>query len=611
MSSEENPSIGKPRSATDDEKRGSPRDLLRLLAYAKPYRARLTVALVSLLIAGLFGLSFPRIVQLIVDAAFTLKDSAKLNRYAGLLIAVFAFQAAFSFLRSYLLSYTGERIVADVRTQVYAHLIELPVSFFAKRRVGELTSRLASDVSVIQTVTTGSLTELLRLSIVLVGGIVMITITNPRLTMVMIAIVPPVIVAAHFYGRYVRRVSTRVQDQLADANAVLQETLSAIRIVQSFVREEYERTRYGQRIRAALQLAVKRSVAGGGFIAFIIFVVSSGIVVVLWFGSRMVITGQLTPGELIAFVLYTFVVSGGIGGMSELYGQFQQAIGATRRVFELLDTIPDIRDPESPLPLENVTGHVEFRDVHFAYEDERNLPVLRGVNINARSGEVIALVGPSGAGKSTLVSLIPRFYDVTSGAILVDGKNVGDVRLKDLRGAIGLVPQETTLFGGTIRENIAYGKLDGTVEKIEAAARAAHAHEFISEFPDGYDTIVGERGVKLSGGQRQRVAIARALLKNPAILILDEATSSLDSESERLVQDALETLMEGRTTFVIAHRLSTVRRADRIVVLDQGRIIEEGTQDELLARDGLYKQLYETQFRSYPPTLSAVTESEW
>jgi subfamily B ATP-binding cassette protein MsbA len=607
----DDPLTGKHKSEADNEKKGSPRDLLRLLAYAKPYRARLTVALVSLLIAGLFGLSFPKIVQLIVDAAFTLKDSARLNRYALLLICVFACQAAFSFLRSYLLSYTGERIVADVRTQVYAHLIELPFSFFAKRRVGELTSRLASDVSVIQTVTTGSLTELLRLAIVLVGGIAMITITNARLTLVMIAVVPVVILSAHYYGRYVRRMSTRVQDQLAEANSVLQETLSAIRIVQSFVREEYERMRYGERIREALRLAVKRSVAGGGFIAFIIFVVYSGIVVVLWFGSRMVISGRLSPGELIAFVLYTFVVGGGIGGMSELYGQFQQAIGATRRVFELLDTTPDIRDPESPIPLEDVTGRVEFRDVYFAYPDERELPVLKGVSIDARSGEVIALVGPSGAGKSTLVALIPRFYDVTSGEILVDGKRVGEVRLKDLRSAIGLVPQETTLFGGTIRENIAYGKLDGTDEEIEAAARAAHAHEFISEFPQGYDTIVGERGVKLSGGERQRVAIARALLKNPAILILDEATSSLDSESERLVQDALETLMEGRTTFVIAHRLSTVRRADRIVVLDQGRIIEDGTQDELLARDGLYKQLYEIQFRNYTPPVSAGSEAEW
>ena len=612
ISSIRGPAIGRHHNEQSDaEKRGSPRDLLRLLSYAKPYRARLAVALISLLIAGLFGLSFPKIVQLIVDAAFTLKDSERLNRYALLLIGVFAFQAAFSFLRSYLLSYTGERIVADVRTQVYAHLIELPASFFAKRRVGELTSRLASDVSVIQTVTTGSLTELLRLAIVLVGGIVMITITNARLTLVMIAIVPVVILSARFYGRYVQKMSTRVQDQLAESNSVLQETLSAIRIVQSFVREEYERMRYGQKIREALRLAVKRSVAGGGFIAFIILVVYSGIVVVLWFGSHMVISGRLSPGELIAFVLYTFVVGGGIGGMSELYGQFQQAIGATRRVFELLDTTPDIRDPEFPLPLERVTGHVEFRDVHFSYPDERDLPVLKGVNIDARSGEVIALVGPSGGGKSTLVSLIPRFYDVTSGSILVDGKKVGDVRLSDLRSAIGLVPQETTLFGGTIRDNIAYGKLDGTVEEIESAARAAHAHEFISEFPDGYDTIVGERGVKLSGGQRQRVAIARALLKDPAILILDEATSSLDSESERLVQDALETLMEGRTTFVIAHRLSTVRRADRIVVLDQGRIIEEGTQDELLTRDGLYRQLYQIQFRTSSTSLSDGPEAEW
>jgi len=581
------------------ERRGSPRDLLRLLGYARPYRVRLSIAFVSLLIASALGLAFPQVVRLIIDAAFVERDTDLLNRMAFLLIGLFAVQALFSFLRTYLLAYTGERVVADVRTEVYSHLTTLPVSFFANRRVGELTSRLASDVSIIQTVTTGSLTELLRQSIILVGGIIIITITNPRLTLVMLGIIPIVILSATYYGRYVRKMSTRVQDRLAEANSVLNESLAAIRIVQSFVREQYERTRYRDKIRDALEIAVRRAVASGGFIGFIILVVYSGIVIVLWVGSRMVVTGQITAGELIAFVLYTFIVGGSIGGMSELYGQFQNAIGATRRVFEILDTNPEIRDPENAQPLPEVRGHVRIADVAFTYPDERNLPVLKGVNVEAQPGEVIALVGPSGAGKSTLVTLLPRFYDVTSGEITVDGHDLRSVRLADLRNAIGMVPQETTLFGGTIRENIAYGKLQASDEEIEAAARAAHAHEFIKEFPEGYDTVVGERGVKLSGGQRQRIAIARALLKDPAILILDEATSSLDSHSERLVQDALDLLMQGRTTFVIAHRLSTVRRADRIVVLEGGEIVEEGAHEELLARGGLYKRLYDTQFRDH------------
>ena len=589
----------------------SKRDLLRLLSYTRPYRARLAVALLSLLVAGALGLAFPQVVRVLIDAAFVERDSDKLNKLALLLVGVFAAQAGFSFLRTYLLSYTGERIVADVRTQVYNHLTGLPVSFFANRRVGELTSRLASDVSVVQTVTTGSVTELLRLSLMLVGGVVIIFITNTRLSLLMLAIVPVVIVAAHFYGRYVRRLSTQVQDRLAEANSVLEETLSAIRIVQSFVREEYERARYKDRILDSLKLAVKRAVASGGFIAFIILVVYSGIAVVLWFGSRMVVAGQMSAGDLIAFVLYTFFVGGAVSGMTELYGQFNQAIGATRRVFELLDTEPQIKDPDNAEPLEHVQGHVQVIDVHFTYPDDRALPVLKGVHIEAKPGEIIALVGPSGAGKSTLAALIPRFYDVSSGAILVDGHDVRSLRLRDLRGAIGVVPQETTLFGGPIRENIAYGRLGASPDEIEAVARAAHAHEFIAEFPDGYDTIVGERGVKLSGGQRQRVAIARALLKNPAILILDEATSSLDSESERLVQDALETLMQGRTTFVIAHRLSTVRRADRIIVLDEGRIVEEGTHDELLTSAGLYKRLYEIQFKDYRLTEAVATKADW
>ena len=592
-----------------EKTKGSPRDLIRLLRYTKPYRVRLAVALLSLFIAGGLGLLFPQVVGMLIDAAFVQRDSQRLNRFALVLVGVFAAQAAFSFLRTYLLSYTGERIVADVRTQLYNHLTALPVSFFANRRVGELTSRLASDVSVVQTVTTGSITELLRSGLLLIGGVTIIFVTNVRLSLLMLAIVPVVIVSAHLYGRYVRKLSTQVQDRLAEANSVLEETLSAIRIVQSFVRENYERGRYRDRIYDSLKLAVKRAIASGGFIAFIILVVYSGIAVVLWFGSRMVISGQMTAGDLIKFVLYTFFVGGAVGGMTELYGQFNQAIGATRRVFELLDTKPEITDPDNPVPLEKIEGNVEFLDVHFTYPDERSLPVLEGVSIRAKPGEIIALVGPSGAGKSTLVSLLPRFYDITSGAILVDGHDIRTLRLADLRGAIGMVPQETTLFGGPVRENIAYGRLDATAEEIESAARAAHAHEFISDFPDGYDTIVGERGVKLSGGQRERIAIARALLKNPAILILDEATSSLDSESERLVQDALETLMEGRTTFVIAHRLSTVRRADRIVVLAEGRIVQEGTHEELLVSGGLYKRLHEIQFKDYPVTAGAATEA--
>lgn len=588
----------------------SPRDLLRLLSYARPYRVRLAIALLSLIVASGLGLASPKVVGLLIDAAFGQHDLHKLNILVLLLVGLFAVQAAFSFLRTYLLSYTGERIVADLRTQLYNHLTSLTVSFFSNRRVGELTSRLTSDVTVVQTVTTGSITEFLRSSLLLVGGVTIIFITNPRLSLLMLAIVPVVIVSAHLYGRYVRRLSTDVQDRLAEANSVLEETLSAIRIVQSFVREEYERVRYRERIQESLKLAVKRAVASGGFIAFIILVVYSGIAIVLWYGSRLVVAGQMTQGDLIAFVLYTFFVGGAVGGMTELYGQFNQAIGATRRVFELLDTKPEIKDPGSPEMFEKVLGHVKLIDVHFTYPDERALPVLKGVTVEAKPGEVIALVGPSGAGKSTLVALIPRFYDVSSGALTIDGHDIRSVRLADLRIAIGMVPQETTLFGGPVRENIAYGKLGATHEEIEAAARAAHAHEFIVEFPDGYDTVVGERGVKLSGGQRQRIAIARALLKNPAILILDEATSSLDSESERLVQDALETLMQGRTTFVIAHRLSTVRRADRIIVLDGGRIVEEGTHEELLAGGGLYKRLHEIQFRE-PIALGATTDAEW
>ena len=592
-----------------EKQKGSPKDLKRLLAYASPYSLQLAGALTSLVIATVLSLVYPQLVRKLIDAAFSGQDASQMNLIAIMLLSLFAFQALFSFLRTYLLVYTGERIVADVRVQLYKHLTSMTAAFFAERRVGELTSRLASDVSIIQIVAASSITEVIRVGLMLVGGLTIILITNPRLTLVMLAIVPVLFLSATIYGRYVKRISTQVQDKVADSISVIQEALSAIRLVQSFVREEYERERYRRRIMDAFQLAVRRAVAAGGFIAFIVFAIYGGISVVLWFGSRMVLAREITPGELMAFVLYTFVVGSSVSGLSELYGQVQQAIGATRRVFELLDTKPDIVSPPNPEPFDEVRGEVEIRDVHFTYPDKRGIEVLKGVNIHARRGDIIALVGPSGAGKSTLVTLLPRFYDVSSGAVFIDGHDTRSVRLSELREAIGVVPQETTLFGGTIRENIAYGRLDATEAEIQAAAKAAHAHGFIMECPEGYETVVGERGVKLSGGQRQRLAIARALLKDPKILILDEATSSLDTDSERLVQAALETLMENRTTFVIAHRLSTVRRADRIIVLEDGRIVEEGTHEELILRAGLYEQLHNSQFGEYPAAPAAAAEA--
>jgi ATP-binding cassette, subfamily B, bacterial MsbA len=603
------PERGAKNELDKKKERGSPRDLLRLLAYLKPYRGRIALALAALIIGNLMGLAFPQLVRVLIDAAFIERNLSKLNQTLIIIIVLFGIQAIFGFIRAYLLSYAGERIVADLRLQLYTHLIHLPLTFFDNRRTGELTSRLASDVTVIQSATTSSFTELLRQGLILVGGVTIILITNTRLTLIMLAIVPLIVITTVFYGRYVRRVSTTVQDKIADSNSVLEESLSAIRIVQSFAREVYEMGRYHKAIQEALQTAMRRAVVMGGFIAFIIFVVYSGISLVLWFGGRMVAEGTMTAGELMAFVLYTFTVAFTLGGMAELYGQFNNAIGATRRIFELLDTKPAITDKADAKSLPNPEGRVMLQDVRFTYTDERNAEILKGVTIEARAGEIIALVGPSGAGKSTLVSLIPRFYEVTAGALLVDSIDVRDLKIKDLREAIGMVPQETILFSGTVKENIAYGKLDATDAEIEQAARAAHAHEFVMEFPEGYATVVGERGVKLSGGQRQRIAIARALLKNPAILILDEATSSLDSESERLVQDALEHLMQGRTTFVIAHRLSTVRRADRIIVLNDGRIEEQGTHEALLANGGLYKQLHDIQFRDIPTPAKAVIEN--
>jgi ATP-binding cassette, subfamily B, bacterial MsbA len=426
--------------------------------------------------------------------------------------------------------------------------------------------------------------------------VIILFVKNVQLTLVMLSILPAVIIAGAYFGRRLRKISTLYQDKIAEANASAEEAITGIRVVKSFTAEGLEQQRYANTIADSYQIALRRARVRAGFIPTIIAAMFIGIGIVLWYGSRLLLNGDLLWGDFIAFMLLTVLVAGSIGGFTGLYSQLQEAIGASKRIFELLDTTSDLPEAVSPKTLTNVQGRVSFEHVFFRYGDRGEDWVLRDLSLEARVGEVIALVGPSGAGKSTLITLIPRFYDPTEGRILLDGTDIRDLELQNLRSNIGIVPQETQLFSGTIAENIRYGRQNASDEEVTEAAKAANAHDFISGFPDGYKTIVGERGVKLSGGQRQRVAIARALLKNPRILILDEATSSLDSESESLVQEALETLMQGRTTFVIAHRLSTIRNADRILVLDRGQIAEQGTHDELMRKAGLYKELHDKQF---------------
>lgn len=572
--------------------------LRRLLAYTRPYRAELIVAIIATLIGSAFGLLFPLVIGRLVDASFLRigsADTTVLDRTVLILIGVFALQAFFSAVQSYLLSRVGEGVVADLRRTVYRHLLTLSPRFFETRKTGEITSRLTSDISTVQGVVSSALVQIFSQTLTLVGTVIILFVTNWRLSLLMLSIVPVVVLAAFYFGRLLRKVSKEFQDRVADANARAEEAIGGIRVVQAFTAEPLEARTYADLIGASFKVALRRARIRAIFNPVVFFAMFTAIGIVLWYGGRLVIAGELTPGQLVAFLVYTFSVAGAVGAFSGLFSQFQEALGASSRIFELLDEKSDLPEPANPLKLGSVRGEVRFEQVSFGY-GERGV-VLEDVSLAAQPGEVVALVGPSGAGKSTLISLIPRFYDPTAGRILLDGVDIRDLTLYDLRSNIALVPQETQLFSGTVAENIRYGKPGASDAEVIEAAKAANAHEFITSFPDGYATIVGERGIKLSGGQRQRVAIARALLKNPRILILDEATSSLDSESEALVQEALEVLMQGRTTFVIAHRLSTIRSADKIVVLEAGRIVQQGTHQELLAAGGLYKELYELQFR--------------
>jgi ATP-binding cassette, subfamily B, bacterial MsbA len=576
-----------------------PGRLMRLWPRVRPYRGILLGATVALVLSSLASLAFPMAVKYLLDAAFVSHDRSLLDRIALGLVALFCVQAVLNYIQAYLLSAAGEKAVAGLRRELFARLLDMPPGFFAERRTGELTSRLTVDIGLLQSVLSHQVSEFSRQILALVGGVVLLTWLQPRLTLTALGVAPVVVGTAMIFGRRLRRMTTTVQDRVAEASAVAEEAFSQIRTVQSFVQEPAERERYGDRIDASVRTALQRANVRGVFFGMLTFSTFAGIVFVLWQGGLLVLDGKLTAGALVSFLLYTITIAASIGALATSFTTYQEAVGAAERVFEILEMAPDIADPADPVPLQTpVRGRVAYEDVSFRYQPDPGAPwTLDGINLTVAPGEIVALVGPSGAGKTTLVSLLPRFWDVERGRITLDDVDIRDLRLADLRGAIGIVPQEPALFSGTVRENIAYARPTATDAEVEAAARAAHAHEFIERLTLGYETLVGERGIKLSGGQRQRVAIARAILKDPAVLILDEATSNLDTESERLIEDALSRLLVGRTTLIIAHRLSTVQRADRLVVLDRGRIVEEGTHGELLALGGLYARLYQRQFR--------------
>ncbi len=579
----------------------------RLLSYLRPYWKQMVLAIAALLVSGGFGLAFPLVIVRLLDTVTRVQDYGPLNALAATLIGIFFLQAAFSFVQSYLLTYAGEHIVYDLRTSLYARLQTLSLDFYAVRRVGDVISRLSSDVTQMRAMLTNNVTGLLSQVLTLIGSIAIVVTLNANLTLFILALAPVLIAVAFLFGSRIRKGSVAIQDQLADSTVVAEEGLQGIRVVKSFGREAYEMQRYETAMDKTFRAALRMALYNSSFTAVMMFLGFGSIAAIMWYGGREVIAGRLTLAMITGFLMYGVSIAGSLAGLGGLYAQFNAAIGGVQRVFEILDTEPSVRDVQGAVEVPaNIRGAIRFENVSFSYDGRT--PVLENVSMDIRAGEILALVGPSGAGKSTTFNLIPRFYDPTSGTIRIDGYDLRSVTQQSLRAQIGIVPQETMLFGGTIRENILYGRLDATEEEMIAAARAANAHEFIMAFPDGYETRVGERGMNLSGGQRQRIAIARAILKDPCILLLDEATSSLDNESEGLVQEALDRLMHAkrRTTVIIAHRLSTIKVAHRIAVLDAGRLVELGTHAELMERNGLYARLYSMQFRDPEGDLAAL-----
>ena len=570
----------------------------RLFSYFKPHRFKYYLGLFFLFLTGITALIFPKLIGDMVDTAEEAM-LADIDRIAIFLLIVFILQAIFSFFRIYLFVNVTEHVLADLRKDTYNKPIRLPMSFFSQNRVGDMNSRIATDINMLSDTFTTVVAEFLRQSMLIVGGIAFLAYTSVELTLVMLGIVPLVAVFAVVFGRIIRRISKETQDRIAESNTIVEETLSGITNVKSFANEMFESARYATSTESIIEKALQGAKARGFFASFIILALFGSIVGVIWYGARLVNQDEMSFGNLIQFVLYSVFVGASIGGIAEMYAQIQKAMGAAERILEIMDEVPEPYEASNPDSGKvAISGHLKFDNVQFKYPSRPDIDVLNGVTFKANKGETIALVGPSGSGKSTIASLVLRFYDPTSGSITIDGIDSCEMGLEFLRNQMAIVPQDVILFGGTIRENIEYGKPGASLKEIEEAAKNANAHIFVDSFPDKYDTIVGERGIQLSGGQRQRIAIARAVLKDPRILILDEATSSLDSESERLVQEALDKLMVGRTSLVIAHRLSTIRKADRILVLDEGVITENGKHEDLLEKeDGMYKGLLELQMQ--------------
>lgn len=569
---------------------------LRILSYIKPYMHRLIFAMFCTIMAAAGNLYIPWIIKDMIDEVLADKNGTMLNWIAASIIAIFVVRGLFWYGQNYLMSYVGQSVIIDIRAAVFKKLQRLSVSFYDKNKTGTIMSYVTNDVNALQSAMVENTIEMITEGFILIGSTVAMIYLDWRLTLFTVCTFPVVLWFMEFFGKKIRKTGGRIQECTADITSVLQESVASARVIKSFVREDYEVDRFDVENRANFRANMKNAQLMATLTPVVELVAAIGVTMIIWYGGNNVINGTITAGSLVAFLTYAVNISNPIKRLTRVIGNIQKALAAAQRVFMIIDMPEEIAESRDAKQLPEVSGKVEFKNVSFAYDDKGN--VITDLSFSVKPGEVIAIVGPSGAGKSTIANLLPRFYDVNKGDIKIDGHSVREVTLDSLREQVGIVPQETMLFNGSVYNNILYGRLDATKEEIEAAAKAANAHDFIMQLTDGYETKLGDRGVNLSGGQRQRIAIARAILKNPRILILDEATSALDTESERVVQEALDRLMVGRTSFVIAHRLSTVKNADKILVLEKGNLVESGTHDELLALDGLYAHLYKIQYRN-------------